>query len=56
MCANHNHDGQPSLRATLENVRRPMPLGRKLKRFLRNNWIKVRTGSNCCGNHGEPGC
>ncbi len=47
---------QPSLSATLENLRRPMPLSRKLYLTLRNNWIKIRTRSNCCGNHGEPGC
>ena len=41
---------------TLENLLQPMPLGRKLYLFLRNNWRKLRTGSGCCGNHGEPGC
>jgi hypothetical protein len=40
----------------LENMRQPMPWRRKLHLFLRNNWIKVRTRSDCCGNHGEPGC
>ncbi len=28
----------------------------KLRLYARNNWIKVRTRSSCCGNHGEPGC
>lgn len=57
MCENHNHnDRQPSMSDTLENLRQPMPLGRKIHLFLRNNWIKLRTGSSCCGNHGEPGC
>ncbi|MEO8538975.1 MAG: hypothetical protein ABI577_04480 [bacterium] len=32
------------------------PFGTKLKLLLRNNWTKVRTRSNCCGNDGEPGC
>ncbi len=32
------------------------PFGTKLKLLLRNNWKKVRTRSNCCGNDGEPGC
>ena len=32
------------------------PIGTKLKLLLRNNWTKVRTRSNCCGNDGEPGC
>jgi hypothetical protein len=41
---------------TLENLRQPMPLGRKLKLVIRNTWIKIRTRSDCCGNYGEPGC
>ncbi len=28
----------------------------KVQKTLRNNWRKLRTGSSCCGNHGEPGC
>ena len=28
----------------------------KLRLYARNNWIKIRTRSSCCGNHGEPGC
>ncbi len=28
----------------------------KLRLYARNNWIKIRTRSGCCGNHGEPGC
>lgn len=32
------------------------PLKTKLRLYARNNWIKVRTLSSCCGNHGEPGC
>jgi hypothetical protein len=53
MCNEHRH-GTPN--ETLENLLQPMPLGRKLHLFLRNNWRKIRTGSDCCGNHGEPGC
>lgn len=45
-----------TLREARENLSHPMPLGRKLHLFLRNNWIKIRTGSSCCGNHGQPGC
>ena len=32
------------------------PLSVRLRLFLRNNWIKARTLSLCCGNLGEPGC
>jgi len=53
MCAN-NRRGTPQ--ETLANLRQPMPLGHKLYLFLRNNWLKLRTRSSCCGNHGEPGC
>jgi hypothetical protein len=53
MCADHRH-GSPS--ETLENLRQPMPLGRKLYLIARNYWLKIRTGSTCCGHHGEPGC
>lgn len=28
----------------------------KVKKSIRNNFKKLRTGSSCCGNHGEPGC
>lgn len=28
----------------------------KLRLLARNYWIKIRTLSLCCGNHGEPGC
>lgn len=28
----------------------------KARKAIRNNWRKLRTGSSCCGNHGEPGC
>jgi hypothetical protein len=53
MCAN---DRRGTTRETLANLRQPMPLGRKLYLFMRNNWLKIRTRSSCCGNHGEPGC
>jgi hypothetical protein len=54
MCADKPPRG--TLQESLENLRQPMPLGNKLRLFLRNNWIKIRTGSSCCGNYGEPGC
>ncbi len=53
MCAEQRR-GTPQ--ETLENLRQPMPLRRKLRLVLRNNWKKMRTRSSCCGNHGEPGC
>ncbi|GAB4534348.1 MAG: hypothetical protein Kow0063_17330 [Anaerolineae bacterium] len=53
MCAEQRH-GTPQ--ETLANLRQPMPIMRKLRLILRNNWIKIRTASSCCGNYGEPGC
>ena len=32
------------------------PFATKLRLFTRNYWMKMRTLSMCCGNHGEPGC
>ncbi len=45
-----------SLRGAFTNMHVPMPLRRKLFLMARNSWIKVRTGSSCCGHPGEPGC
>jgi hypothetical protein len=28
----------------------------KVRLALANNWRKLRTRSNCCGNDGQPGC
>ena len=53
MCTNKRHG---TLNETLDNLRQPMPIGRKFHLVVRNFWIKVRTRSDCCGNHGEPGC
>jgi len=53
MCNEHRHG---TMSESLENLLQPMPLKQKLRLFFRNNWIKIRTRSTCCGNHGEPGC
>jgi len=48
---------RPSLRAVFTNWRESeLPVHRKLGAVLRNNWIKLRTRRDCCGNYGEPGC
>ena len=48
---------RPSARAFLANWREyEAPWHTKLGMALRNNWTKLRTRSNCCGNLGEPGC
>lgn len=52
-----------TVRESLENLRQPMPLRRKLYLILRNYWLKLRNHwirlsvrSSCCGHYGEPGC
>ena len=49
--------GRPLLRGLITNWREyDASTLVKLRLYARNNWIKVRTRSSCCGNHGEPGC
>ncbi|MHB8868997.1 MAG: hypothetical protein ACYC6T_17605 [Thermoleophilia bacterium] len=40
----------------LTKMHADMPLVQKVRLVARNNWIKLRTGSTCCGHPGEPGC
>ena len=45
------------MRASLANFRDyDAPLLTKMRLVMRNNLIKARTHSSCCGNHGQPGC
>jgi hypothetical protein len=32
------------------------PLPTRVRLTLANSWKKLRTGSSCCGNYGQPGC
>jgi hypothetical protein len=32
------------------------PYWKKVRLGIKNQLIKVRTFSDCCGNYGEPGC
>ncbi len=61
MCASHHHEPRSQgLRATLRNNitnwNQPLPFHVKVNKLVRNLWIKVSTGSECCGHDGEPGC
>lgn len=57
MCSEQKQDRKwDPISEGAQNMRQPMPLARKIKLVLRNNAIKLRTGSSCCGNYGEPGC
>jgi hypothetical protein len=53
------HDGvsRPSLGAFVTNFHDyEAPLATKIRMAMRNNLIKWRTHSSCCGHPGEPGC
>lgn len=62
--ANHDRDSdgerrseRPNLRDIFSNMRSAdMPWHRALAVAASNNWRKLKTRSNCCGNLGAPGC
>ena len=48
---------RPGLRPSFDNfANSDLPLLEKLRLLAKNNAIKLRNGTTCCGNHGEPGC
>jgi len=48
---------RPSMRDVFTNWRTyDASIATKLRLTAKNQSIKLRTASNCCGNHGEPGC
>ncbi len=53
MCEGHDH-GTPG--GYMANLRKPMPLGRKLYLIVRNMWLRLARRDTCCGHYGEPGC
>jgi len=55
MCS-QDTDDRPGLSATIRNLRQDLPWAVKVRLLMRNNLIKARSGSSCCGNYGEPGC
>lgn len=57
MCAPDPEQHPASFGAIVANWREyEGPFHTKLRLTLRNNWTKIRTRSDCCGNFGEPGC
>lgn len=57
MCGPDPAESRPSARAVFANWRAyDGPFHVKLRLAVRNNWTKIRTRSDCCGNYGEPGC
>ena len=47
---------QSSPSAAWRNLRKPMPIGEKMRLVARNTAIKIKTKQQCCGHPGEPGC
>jgi len=33
-----------------------LPFFGRMGMAMRNNWTKIRTRQNCCGNYGQAGC
>ena len=33
-----------------------MKLAERVALTVKNNAIKLKNGTSCCGNHGQPGC
>jgi hypothetical protein len=47
----------PRMRRTLLSLRHyDASTATTLRLFARNNWLKLRHWSLCCGNPGQPGC
>ena len=40
----------------VRNLAAPMPLGEKLRLYVRNMLNRVRRVDLCCGHPGQPGC
>ena len=54
MCAGKKK--KPNVKDAVENIRKPMPLSKKLALLVRNNTYKLLNLKSCCGHPGEPGC
>jgi hypothetical protein len=48
--------GRGDFDSFLRNLRQERSLAWKVRRYVANMLIRVRRGSSCCGNDGEPGC
>jgi hypothetical protein len=54
MCSNED---RPSPHSYLQNLKTPMPPGRKVRTIARNVFRRLLPRpSTCCGHPGEPGC
>lgn len=47
----------PSLKVIFSNWNNSdKPISEKVKMAVKNNFLKIKRGKSCCGNHGEVGC
>jgi hypothetical protein len=47
---------RPSVKAVVKNLKKPMPLSKKIGLFIKNSALKIVRMRTCCGHPGEPGC
>ncbi len=52
MCAK----GRPNAKAVIDNLKKPMPIWKKVGLIIKNSALKIVRFQNCCGHPGEPGC
>jgi hypothetical protein len=52
MCATKRLD----VKAVIDNLKKAMPLGKKIILLIKNYAIKITRFQSCCGHPGEPGC
>jgi len=52
MCATE----KPDIKAVIGNLKKSIPLWRKLGLVIKNTLLKITKFQNCCGHPGEPGC
>lgn len=49
-------DRKPDIKVFFTNLKSSIPWYEKIYKLFRNNFKKIITLKNCCGNLGEPGC
>jgi hypothetical protein len=47
---------RPDLRTAINNLKQPLPIGKKMGLFIKNSIIKITRLKSCCDHPGEPGC
>jgi hypothetical protein len=52
MCAARH----PSIKTAIGNLKKSLPIRRKIGLLIKNSLIKITRLKSCCGHPGEPGC